>query len=177
MTSTLAFENVELPYDALVGGDSDSPVDGLKAGLSALNGSRGFMAAVCTGIAQAAIDEGRKHLAGEKSAIAPHRWSVIESEFERMEHVLDGLRHVAYRFARLVDSKAPHGREAAMAKAYAPPIAERVILRVLQHMGSTGYSEGNLVEKWHRDIKILDIFEGTGNIQRIVVGRHLRNSV
>lgn len=60
-----------------------------------------------------------------------------------------------------------------MAKAYAPPIAERVCLRVIQLLGADGWSPALPFEKWYRDVKILDIWEGTGQIQRRTVSRSL----
>ena len=60
-----------------------------------------------------------------------------------------------------------------MAKAYAPESAERIIRRCMQLLGPDGFSEDFLLEKWYRDVKILDIFEGTGQIQRLIIGRGL----
>ena len=68
---------------------------------------------------------------------------------------------------------APMRGKASAAKAFGPPIAERVIRRCMEIMGADGVSEQYLVEKWYRDIKIFDIFEGSGQIQRITVSRQL----
>ena len=69
------------------------------------------------------------------------------------------------------DRKIANTREASAAKAFAPPIAERVIRRAMQIMGPDGASERYLVEKWHRDVKIYDIFEGSGQVMRITISR------
>jgi acyl-CoA dehydrogenase len=174
VTTEFVFENVQLPADAMVGEDSDDAVEGLKAGLSALNSTRGYLAAMAVGTAQACVDEARSHLGRTRAALAPQRLRVVEDELDRMDAALDRGRYLVRRFAALVDAGQPYRRAASVAKAYACPLAERIIQRVIQHLGTVGCSEESLVEKWHRDVKILDIFEGTANIQRIVVGRDLR---
>ena len=100
---------------------------------------------------------------------------MIQSEFDRMDSALERGRQLTLRFATLVDNGRPYKRAGSVAKAYCSPLGERIVLRVLQLTGSTGYSEESLLEKWHRDLKIFDIFEGTGNIQRVVIGRELRH--
>jgi acyl-CoA dehydrogenase len=173
-TTEFAFENVRLPADAMVGDDSDESAKGLKAGLSALNSTRGYLAAMAVGTAQASVDEARAALRQTRAAVAPRRARAIDEELDRMDAALDRGRYLVRRFAVLVDAGEPYRRAASVAKAYMCPVAERIIHRLIQHLGTLGCSEESLVEKWHRDVKILDIFEGTANIQRIVVGRDLR---
>lgn len=76
------------------------------------------------------------------------------------------------RAAWLADKERSNRREASVAKAHGPVIAEQVIRRCVQLMGPDGWSEEYLVEKWYRDVKIYDIFEGSGQIQRMIVARH-----
>jgi len=177
MTTEFVFEDVQLPADAMIGEDSDDSAEGLKAGLSALNSTRGYLAAMAVGTAQACVDEARANLQRTRAALAPQRLRTVEDELDRMDAALDRGRYLIRRFAALVDAGQPYRRAASVAKAYTCPLAERVTLRVLQHLGSRGYTEPHLIEKWHRDLKIIDIWEGTGNIQRIVVGRELRARV
>jgi acyl-CoA dehydrogenase len=173
MTTEFAFDGVELPPDAMLGDEEDA-VAGLRGGLQALNFTRGYMGAMVTGIAQAAVDEGRRWLASGGAGYSPRRRALIAAEFDRLDAAVDRIRRLTRRFALLVDSGQPYKRAGSVAKAYGSPLAERVVLRVIQLTGSAGYSENSLLEKWHRDLKIYDIFEGTGNIQRITVGRELR---
>jgi alkylation response protein AidB-like acyl-CoA dehydrogenase len=176
MTTEFALEDVEIPGDAMIGQGEDL-AKGLRSGLRGLNTTRGLMGSVTVGIAQAALDEGYRLLREDRDSYSPHRWSAVSEEFDRMRGALERGRQMSYRFASLVDDELPYRRAASVAKAYTCPLAERVTLRVLQHLGSRGYTEPHLIEKWHRDLKIIDIWEGTGNIQRIVVGRELRARV
>ena len=73
----------------------------------------------------------------------------------------------------MADQKIPNSKEASMAKAYAPQVALKACIGAIQIMGPEGYSKDHLVEKWFRDIKVYDIFEGTGQIQRIVISRQI----
>jgi acyl-CoA dehydrogenase len=174
ITTEFALEDVAVGADAMIGQGEDL-AKGLRSGLRGLNTTRGLMGSLTVGIAQAALDEGHRLLRGERASYAPHRWSAVTEEFDRMGAALRRGRYLTYRFASLVDNDLPYRRAASVAKAFTSPLAERVTLRVLQHLGSIGYSEPHLIEKWHRDLKIIDIWEGTGNIQRITVGRELRS--
>jgi acyl-CoA dehydrogenase len=174
MTTEFSFENVLVPLDSMMGDGGQGSADGLKSGLRALNSTRGYMASMSIGIAQAIVDEGRTQLKRERTSFSPQRWNLIEDEFDRMDSGLQRGRVLTRRFASLFDAGQPYKRAASVAKAYTCPLAERISLRVLQHLGTWGYTEDSLVEKWNRDLKIVDIWEGTQNIQRIVIGRELR---
>lgn len=169
LTSELTFDDVEVPLDHCLGDEGEQ--GGFRAALATLSTTRPLVAAMATGIGQAALDAARTHLLGRRSAFEPRRWARIETEFEHMEQGLMRGRLLALRAAWLMDQGRPHVREASAAKAYACPLAERVCLRALLLMGADGYSEEHLVEKWYRDVKIMDIWEGTGNIQRLVIAR------
>jgi acyl-CoA dehydrogenase len=175
LTSELALDNVEIPLDQCLGWP-DATGDGLRSGLRALNTTRGLVASMATGIAQASLDQGREYLGARRRCFSPRRLDAIEAEFDELDAVLQRCRLLSRRLAWRLDQGLDHQREAAMAKGYTPPVAERIVHRVLQLMGPDGYSEEFLVEKWHRDIKIIDIWEGTGNIQRVVLGRNLRRA-
>jgi acyl-CoA dehydrogenase len=73
----------------------------------------------------------------------------------------------------MADNQIPNSKEASMSKAYAPQAALRACIGAIEIMGPEGYSKEHLVEKWYRDIKVYDIFEGTGQINRVVIARHL----
>ena len=175
LTSELVLENVEVPLDHCLGWPNATG-DGLRSGLRALNTTRGLVAAAAIGVAQAAIDQGREYVEARNTEFGPVRAAAIRQELARMEATLERCRLLSRNLARRLDNGLEHQREAGIAKGYTPPICERVVHRVLQLMGPDGYSEEYLVEKWHRDLKIIDIWEGTGNIQRVIVGRSLRKS-
>jgi acyl-CoA dehydrogenase len=88
-----------------------------------------------------------------------------------MNAALDRSRRMNFQSQALVDRGTPSLQASASAKAYAPETAERVIRRCMQLLGPEGTSQELLLEKWYRDVKIIDIFEGTGQIHRLVVAR------
>ncbi|WP_067903050.1 acyl-CoA dehydrogenase family protein [Nocardia vaccinii] len=170
ITSELSLDDVRIPVENMLGWPTPD-VSGFASAMKTLDTTRASVAAMCAGIAQASIDQGRQYLAENRSAFSIQRARRFDDELDRMDSAIQTCRYLARRAAWRVDHALPHGREASLAKAYAPPLAEKVIGRILQWMGPDGYSEEYLVEKWYRDIKIQDIWEGTGNIQRMVITR------
>lgn len=171
-TSELSFQNAAVPVENMLGWPEPEASGFVKA-METLNSTRGSVASMATGLAQAAVDQAASYLAKNRTSFSVGRAARFADELERMNAALDTNRHLARRVAWRIDQGLPHAKQASMAKAYACPLAERITARVLQLMGPDGYSEEYLVEKWHRDLKIQDIWEGTGNIQRVVISRSL----
>ncbi|HEY1971747.1 MAG TPA: acyl-CoA dehydrogenase family protein [Pseudonocardia sp.] len=172
VTSQLVLEDVVLPADHCLGDPGHQ--DGFRRAMQTLNSTRPHATAFSIGIAQAALDHARDTLGADR--FTARRWQRVSDELRRMDAALDRARLMIARAAWLMDRGRPNSREASQAKAYACPIAERVCARVLLLLGSDGYSKQYLVEKWYRDVKIMDIWEGAGNIQKLVVSRHLQRS-
>ena len=170
ITSELSLENVVVPAENMLG-YPDPDANGFVTAMNTLNSSRGSVASMSAGIAQAAVDQGRDYFKANRTGFSVARAARFDDELERMDAAIQSIRYLSRRTAWRVDQGLPHAREASLAKAYAPPLAEKVIGRVLQWMGPDGYSEEFLVEKWYRDIKIQDIWEGTGNVQRMIITR------
>jgi acyl-CoA dehydrogenase len=182
-TSELLFDGCAVPVDHMLGwsGD-DTPAEGTAApktrsgrggALGALAQNKPNISAMGIGMAQASLDIATGILDGRRAGFAPRRWSVVETELANMGAALQRSRRVNLQAQWLSDQGAPNKTEASMSKAFGPPTFERVIKRCLQLLGPDGTSEELLLEKWFRDIKILDIFEGSGQVQRIIVGRTL----
>jgi alkylation response protein AidB-like acyl-CoA dehydrogenase len=171
-TSELVFDNVVVPLENCLG-SSDTQANAFHTALNTLNTTRQQVASMAVGIAQAALDEGTMLLSSERASFSQPRWTRIQDELVAMGRALQCARLMARRAAWRIDHGLPYGREASMAKAFAPPLAEKVILRVLQMLGPDGWSEEHLIEKWYRDVKIMDIWEGPGQIHRRAVARHL----
>ena len=172
LTSELVFDQVVVPLDHCIGSPEDQP-KAFGMVLGALNTTRQQVAGMACGIAQAALDEAAPLLQAGRSGFSTARQARIDSDLAAMNAAVDRGRLLAYRAAWNIDNDLPFGREASIAKAYAPPIAERVCLRVIELLGSDGWSEELLFEKWYRDVKILDIWEGTGQIHRRAISRSL----
>lgn len=176
MTSELVFTDCRIPVDRALGwrdGTLNSDRSGQAAALEALGRNRPNIAGVATGIAQAALDLTTQLLKEQQTDFTRHRWAHVEDELTAMNCALDRGRRVARRAQYLLDQGRPDRMAAATAKAFAPQTCERVIRRCMQLLGPDGMSEDLLLEKWYRDMKIMDIFEGSGQIQRLVVGRAL----
>ena len=175
VTSAFSLEDCVLPLDHCIGLDSEgnavAPRSGQGAALKALTNNRPNMAAIAVGLGQAAIDLTTDLLREERAGFAPHRWSAIQDDLARMNAALERARRVSFHAQALVDRGVPSAPASATAKAYAPETVERIIRRCMQLLGPDGTSQDLLLEKWYRDAKIIDIFEGTGQIQRLVVAR------
>jgi acyl-CoA dehydrogenase len=132
---------------------------------------------MAVGIARAALEDLRKILedAGvEVSYDKPgHAQSAAAAEFLRMEADWEAGYLLMVRSAWQADNDIPNSKEASMGKAKAARVATDITLKAVEMVGTTGYSEETLLEKWARDSKILDIFEGTQQIQQLVVARRL----
>jgi acyl-CoA dehydrogenase len=177
VTSQLAFDDVVVPADHLLGWrkptDAVESINGLGAGLSGLNDNRPNVSAQSIGVASAALDVTTPLLAANRRSMTPHRWSLISDEIERMQHSLSRARQLNLEAQRLKDAGISNRTQVATAKAFGPPNADRVIRRCMQLLGPEGSSTELLLEKWYRDVKILDIYEGTGQIMRMLVSREL----
>lgn len=181
-TSELLFDGCAVPLDHRLGWSSTGPADdggggstrsGRSGALGALAQNKPNISAMGLGITQAAIDVTRNVLAPQQSSFSARRWDLITDDLQRMDHALDRIRRVNWGAQRLLDLGLPNKTEASVSKAYGPPTFERIIRRCMQLVGPDGASEDLLLEKWYRDVKILDIFEGSAQVQRIIIGRTL----
>ena len=183
-TSELLFENCAVPLDHCLGFDpketagssgrgGERKQSGFLGALTTLGTTRPLLAGISLGMARAAKDVAATWVRERESEFTRERFAWLAHDFARMEDALAHARRLVLRACWMKDRGLPNTRAAAAAKAYGPPVAERVIRRALQIMGSDGASERYLVEKWHRDIKIYDIFEGSGQVMRMTISRDL----
>ena len=177
VTSQLYFENCVIPLENRLGwsADGEQPArsSGQAGALSALGDNRPNMSALAIGLAQASVDVAQPLLHEQRAGFSPHRWSGIQEELRAMNRALERGRRVNYSAQYQLDKGAPSRTAAAISKGFAPQTCDRVIRRCMQLLGPDGTSKDLLLEKWYRDVKIMDIFEGSGQVQRIVVGRSL----
>jgi acyl-CoA dehydrogenase len=168
LTTALALDNVVLPYENCLGQEQDWPTT-FRNGLATLNTTRHQVASMAIGIAQASLDEATPLLIGPDSGYTAQRRSAIQIELDRLQSKLQNARLLTRRAAWLLDEGLPFAVEASTAKAVACPLGEHVTTRMLMLLGSDGYSDEYLFEKRNRDVKILDIWEGTGQIHRKII--------
>jgi acyl-CoA dehydrogenase len=177
MTSQLSLEDCAVPLENMLGCSADGQLATRRSGrggaLAALNNNRPNMAAIAVGLARASLDVAHDELLSRRFGFTTQRWATVEQEIATMRAAVDRGRRMTYRAQDLVQRGTPDRTISAMGKAYAPETAERVIRRCMQLLGPDGSSHDLLLEKWWRDCKILDIFEGTGQIQRLLIARGL----
>jgi acyl-CoA dehydrogenase len=172
-TAELIFEDCRIPFDHILGGEEAlKPQTGFKGTMKTFDATRPAVAAMGLGIGRAAFEYVRDW---SKSEIPAHsrRRPFVEAKLGQMERELEAARLLCRRAAWMADNRIPNSKEASMSKAYAPQAALRACVGAIEIMGPEGYSKEHLVEKWYRDIKVYDIFEGTGQINRVVISRHI----
>jgi butyryl-CoA dehydrogenase len=151
---------------------------GFKVAMSTLDGGRIGIAAQALGIARATLEDSLGYARDRKAfgkPIAQHQ--AIQWKLADMATELDAARLLTLRAAWLKDHKAPYGKEAAMAKLYASDVANRAAREGIQIFGGNGYVTEFPVERHFRDAKITEIYEGTSEIQRLVIAGHLTKGV
>ncbi|RSN54736.1 MULTISPECIES: acyl-CoA dehydrogenase family protein [Actinomadura] len=169
-TATVRLEGVRVPADHLIGREGQ----GLSIALAGLDAGRLGIAAVATGLAQGALDTAVAY-AKEREAFGK---AIIEHQglafvLADMEAAVESARATYLAAARLKDMGRPYGREASVAKLVATDNAMKVTTDAVQVLGGAGYTRDFPVERNMREAKVMQIFEGTNQIQRLVISRHL----
>jgi alkylation response protein AidB-like acyl-CoA dehydrogenase len=169
-TATLNFDAVELEGDRLIGREGD----GLSIALRALDSGRLGIAAVAVGLAQACLDCAVDYAKERETFGKP----IIEHQglgflLADMAAATDSARAVMLDAARRRDAGLPFSRQASIAKLVATDAAMKVSTDAVQVLGGAGYTEDFPVERMMREAKVMQIFEGTNQIQRLVISRHL----
>lgn len=172
LTTALALDDVVVPFENCLGREQDWPTT-FRNGLATLNTTRHQVASMAIGIAQASLDEATPLLVGRDSGYSSPRRAAIAIELDRLQSQLQHARLLTRRAAWLLDEGLPFAVEASTAKAVAAPLGEHVTARMLMLLGSDGYSDEYLFEKRYRDVKILDIWEGTGQIHRKIISQQV----
>ena len=176
-TAAIRFDNARIPKENLLGSPEIHVDKGFAGVMETFDNTRPVVAAMAVGIARAALEELRKTLTGAGVEISydkpSHAQSAPAAEFLRMESDWEAAYLLMVRSAWQADNNIPNSKEASMGKAKAGRVASDITLKAVELAGTVGYSEQTLLEKWARDSKILDIFEGTQQIQQLVVARRL----
>lgn len=176
-TAAIRFDNVRIPRENLLGSPDINVEKGFAGVMETFDNTRPVVAGMAVGVARAALEELRKILTGAGIEISydkpAHAQSAAAAEFLRMEADWESGYLLTLRSAWQADNRIPNSKEASMGKAKAARVASDITLKTVELAGTTGYSEQALLEKWARDSKILDIFEGTQQIQQLVVARRL----
>jgi alkylation response protein AidB-like acyl-CoA dehydrogenase len=172
-TTTINFDDAVLPPEALVG----EVGQGLPIALSALDAGRLGVAAIAVGLSQAALDYAVDYACQRETFGSP----IIDHQgvaflLADMDAAVEAARATYLVAARRKDRGQPYSRQASIAKLVATDTAMQVTTDAVQVLGGAGYVRDHPVERYMREAKVMQIFEGTNQIQRLVIGRHLRRS-
>jgi len=176
-TATIRFEDCRVPKENLLGSPEIDVKQGFAGAMATFDSTRPLVAAMAVGCARAALEltralleEAGVHIDYDRPAL---NQSAAASTYLQMEADWEAAYLLTLQAAWMADNRKPNSLEASMAKAKAGRTCNDITLRCVELAGSVGYSEHELLEKWARDSKILDIFEGTQQIQQLIVARRL----
>jgi acyl-CoA dehydrogenase len=176
-TAELVLEDCRVPEENLLGGeDSYKTKEGFMTAMKTFDNTRPMVAAMAIGIGRAAYDYACAFVRDRYVMTRPiPRYAAIAERLARVGRQLAAARMTTWRAAWLADQGQPNAREASICKAMAGGAAIRACIEAIEICGAEGSIAGEhqLLEKWFRDIKVYDIFEGTGQIQRIVISKRL----
>jgi len=167
-TVELVFEDCRVPAGNLLGQEGI----GMKIALAGLDGGRIGIAAQSIGIAQAGLEEALRYSRERRQFNS----RIIDFQSTRlkladMATAIEAARLLMYRAAKLRDAGEPFSKEAAMAKLFASRTANKVVFDALQIHGGVGYTQEFLIERLYRDARVTELYEGTSEIQRLVISR------
>ncbi|MDX1343807.1 MAG: acyl-CoA dehydrogenase family protein [Reinekea sp.] len=169
-TAQLVFNDIELPADALLGAEGQ----GYAIALGNLEGGRIGIAAQCVGMAQAAFDVAAAY-ANERESFGDTlmHHQAVGFRLAEMDTQIEAARQLVWHAARLKDEGRKALREAAMAKLFASEMAERVVSEAMQTLGGYGYLTDFPIEQIYRDVRVARIYEGTSDIQKMIIARDI----
>ena len=176
-TAVIIFTDCRVPAEDMLGSAEVDPKQGFAGAMATFDNTRPLVASMAVGCARASLDLTREILteAGveidyDKPALSQ---SAAAATFLQLEADWEAAYLLTLQSAWMADNRKPNSMEASMAKAKAGRVGSDMTLRCVELAGTFGYSEVELLEKWGRDSKILDIFEGTQQIQQLIVARRL----
>jgi len=176
-TASISFNDCRVPAANLLGNAEIDVQKGFAGVMETFDNTRPLVAAMAVGVAKASLDRARELLkkAGCRFDYRKPLLSVTHAEatLYRLEAEWEAARLLTLKAAWMADNRMPNSKEASIAKAKAGRVANEVTLKCVELAGALGYGEDELLEKWARDSKILDIFEGTQQIQLLIVARRL----
>ncbi|MDH3201026.1 MAG: acyl-CoA dehydrogenase family protein [Myxococcales bacterium] len=176
-TASITLIDCRIPKENLLGNEDIDTKEGFGGVMQTFDNTRPTVAAMAVGVARAALDHARELLSKEGIEVryrgSIHSKSAVEAELIRMEAEWEAGRLLMLKASWMADNGIPNSMEASMSKAKAARVANEITLRCVELCGGEGYSQRGLLEKWARDSKILDIFEGTQQIQLLIIARRL----
>jgi alkylation response protein AidB-like acyl-CoA dehydrogenase len=169
-TAAISLDDVEVPADALLGVVGD----GFKVAMSALDSGRYSVAAGCVGICQGCVDASVKYSKEREQFGRPiASFQLVQAMIADMAVETDAARMLVWRAGWLKDGGKPNTTETSIAKLYATEAAVRCANTAIQVHGGSGYVDDHPVERYFRDVRVTTLYEGTSQIQKLIIGRAL----
>ena len=179
-TASIVLQDCRVPFENLLGSAEvvrEPTSKGFKGAMATFDATRPLVAAMAIGVARATL-EMLKELLKEQNVeirygLPRQKMTAIERDIIDMDAQLRSAWLLTLKAVWMADNRIPNSKEASMAKLRAGDIVTRITQKAVEMMGPLGYSREFLLEKWFRDAKISDIYEGTGQINRMIVARHV----
>jgi butyryl-CoA dehydrogenase len=167
-TASIALDDVEVPDDARMG----EVGDGFKVAMSALDSGRYSVAAGCVGVCQGSLDESVAYAKERRQFGRPiGEFQLVQAMIADMRVQTDAARLLTWRAGHLKDTGRPSTTETSIAKLYATEAAQNCSHLAIQVHGGSGYVDDHPVERYFRDVRVTTLYEGTSQIQKLIIGR------
>lgn len=177
-TASISLVDARVPYDAILGSPTvEKTTAGFKGAMATFDATRPLVAASGLGVARAALEFLKEKLEENgikiRYGMPRQKLTSIERDVIDCEIMLKSAWLMTLKAVWMADNKKPNALESSMCKVKAGDVGTKITQKVVEILGPLGYSREFLAEKWFRDAKITDIYEGTGQINRMVVARHI----
>ncbi|MCA2001100.1 MAG: acyl-CoA dehydrogenase, partial [Chloroflexi bacterium] len=177
-TATISLVDVRVPFENILGSPTvEKTTTGFKGAMATFDATRPLVAASGIGVARAALEFLKEKLAEGgveiRYGLPRNKLTAVEKEVIDMEIQLRSAWLMVLKAVWMADNKKPNALESSMSKVRAGDVVTKITQKAVEIMGPLGYSREFLLEKWFRDAKITDIYEGTGQINRLVVARQI----
>jgi len=177
-TAAISLVDARVPYDHILGSPTvEKTTTGFKGAMATFDATRPLVAASGLGVARAALEFLKEKLAGNgvqiRYGLPRQKLTSVERDVIDMEIMLKSAWLMVIKAVWMADNKKPNALESSMSKVKAGDVGTKITQKVVEILGPLGYSREFLAEKWFRDAKITDIYEGTGQINRLVVARQI----
>ncbi len=179
-TASIVLQDARVPFENLLGSAEvvkETTTKGFKGAMATFDATRPLVAAMAIGVARATLEMLKEMLIEQgveiRYGLPRQKMTAIERDIMDMEAQLRSAWLLTLKAVWMADNRLPNSKEASMAKLRAGDVVTKITQRAVEIMGPLGYSRDYLLEKWFRDAKISDIYEGTGQINRMIVARHI----
>jgi acyl-CoA dehydrogenase len=179
-TASIVLQDCRVPFDNILGSPEvvvEKTAAGFKGAMATFDATRPLVAATAIGVARATLELLKEMLAQQgvvvRYGLPRQKLSNVEREVIDMEVLLRSAWLLVIKAVWMADNRKLNSMEASMAKLRAGDVVTRITQKGVELMGPVGYTRDTLLEKWFRDAKISDIYEGTGQINRLIVARHV----